>query len=82
MAKLTFDQALERIGDCGAVKRDDIQRAALRRKVWSLTFGCPGCLPDSFATFTRRADALEYARDVYAPDAPMWPRQRPTAGQR
>ena len=70
MPKLTFDETLERINDKRCVGRDNVQVRALRRKVWLMMYSAPGCLPDHSETHTRKCDALDSARGLYADDAP------------
>lgn len=70
MPKLTFNEVMERMNDERVVKRDDIQASALIRRVYTVLYSAPGCLPDNHAVFTARRDALCYARELYAEDAP------------
>ncbi len=70
MAKLTFEEALERINEQRPVRADEVQARALRRYVWLMMYSAPGCLPDHNDVSTNKKDALESARQLYAGDAP------------
>lgn len=59
--KLTFDEALERIGDERPVDRADIQSRALSRKIWIAEWHIPGCLSESFSVCLTKRDAIETA---------------------
>ena len=61
MAKLTFSEALERISDERRVDASEVQTRALQRKIWVVEWHIPGCLSESFAILTTRADAIETA---------------------
>ena len=61
MAKLNFFDALERIADGRMVSRDDVQAAALRRRVWIAEWHIPGCLSESFDVCLTKGEAIESA---------------------
>jgi len=68
--KLTFDEAISAINDERSIDRNDIQSSALKRRVYTVLYSAPGCLPDNSAVFETRGAALDYARELYADDAP------------
>ena len=59
--KLTFEEALEDIGDGRFVKWQDVQARALKRKVWIAEWHLPGCLSESYDVCLSKADAIESA---------------------
>lgn len=59
MAKLTFDEALEKLNDGATVSRDEIRADALRRNVWVASNGLPGCLNDSSSVCISKHDAAQ-----------------------
>ena len=59
--KLTFDEALERIGDERHVSANDVRADALRRSVWVAEWHIPGCLSESFSVVTSKRDAIACA---------------------
>lgn len=61
MAKLNFPDALERIADGQRVSREDVQAAALRRRVWIAEWHIPGCLSESFVVCITKDEAIESA---------------------
>ena len=61
MRKLTFDEALQRIGDERHVTRGEVQSRALQRKVWIAEWHIPGCLSESFSVCLTKAEAIESA---------------------
>lgn len=61
MAKMQFDEVLEKIGDGRRVNPADVAAAALRRRVWCVGIGQPGCLFDSFGVCTSKRDAIDAA---------------------
>lgn len=61
MAKMQFDEVLEKIGDGRRVNPADVAAAALRRRVWCVGIGQPGCLFDSFSICTNKRAAIELA---------------------
>jgi len=61
MTKLTFDEALEALGDGRHLDSADIQARALARVVWVAEWHYPGCLCESFEIHTRKADAVSTA---------------------
>lgn len=61
MTKLTFDQALERIGDERSTDANDVQARALQRKIWVAEWHIPGCLSESFSVCPTKADAIAQA---------------------
>jgi hypothetical protein len=60
-AKLTFDEALERIADERSISANEVQARALRRYVWVAEWHVPGCLSESFSVCLTKSDALETA---------------------
>jgi len=62
MTKLTFDEALEALGDERRIKAEDVLASALKRKVWIAEWHIPGCLPESSTICTSKADAIQQAR--------------------
>ena len=60
-AKLTFNEALERINDQRTVTRDEVQARALRRVVWVAEWHLPGCLSESFSVYLTKRDAIKCA---------------------
>lgn len=63
MTKLTFDEALERLADERRIERNDVQAAALRRKVWLAEWHLPGCLSESQSINLTKEDAIATAID-------------------
>lgn len=61
MAKLNFDEALERIGDERRISADEVQARALRRVVWIAEWHIPGCLSESFSVCLTKREAIETA---------------------
>ena len=61
MAKLTFDEALERINDQRTVARDEVQARALQRFIWVAEWHLPGCLSESFSVCLTKRDAIKCA---------------------
>lgn len=61
MTKLTFEEALERIGDEHRVDSKDVQAQALRRKVWVAEWHMPGCLPEGRSVCLTKKDAIAEA---------------------
>ena len=59
--KLTFEEALERLGDGGFVRPDGVQARALKRKVWIAEWHIPGCLSESQDMCPSRKEAIESA---------------------
>jgi len=70
MNKLTFDQALERIGDERSIERADVLASALKRKIWCGSWHAPGCMSDHNWTCETRAGCIDVAIQLYAEDAP------------
>jgi hypothetical protein len=62
MAKLTFNEALDAIGDGQHIDPSNIQAVALARKVWVAEWHLPGCMCESFEVHTTKAAAIETAR--------------------
>ena len=59
MTKLTFDEAMERLGDERTVDWHDVQARALSRKIWVSGNGSPGCLYDNGPNYhATKADAI------------------------
>jgi hypothetical protein len=61
MAKLTFDEALERINDQHSISSEDVQSRALQRFVWVAEWHILGCLSESFSVCLTKGEALETA---------------------
>lgn len=61
MAKLTFEEVLERINEERPVSRSDVRADALRRKIWIAEWHVPGCLSESSAVCLTKRDAIETA---------------------
>lgn len=69
--KLTFDEALEAIGEQRGITSHDVQARALRRMVWVAEWHIPGCLSESFDVVTTKRDAIECAlRMAEGPEGP------------
>ena len=64
MKKLTFDEALESIGDDRSVDSDQVQARALNRRVWIAEWHVPGCTSESQGIYLTRRDAIEGALDM------------------
>jgi hypothetical protein len=80
MSKLTFDEALERIGE-RPVAYADVQAKALQRIVWVAEWHLPGCLSETFVVLTTKRDAIASALNMAeSEDGP--PRGMKTALQR
>lgn len=65
MAKLTFDEAMERLNDQRYIKASDVLASALSRKVWLAEWHYPGCLSESQNICTSKEDAIESACFYY-----------------
>lgn len=61
MAKLNFEEALERINSGLSVSRHDVLSAALNRKLWLAEWHLPGCLSEAACYFLTKSDAIDYA---------------------
>jgi hypothetical protein len=61
--KLSFDEAMERIGDERSIDRDEVQTRALQRYIWIAEWHFPGCLSESRSYCLTKADAIESALD-------------------
>lgn len=59
--KLTFDEALQDIGDERYPDASDVQARALRRKVWVYEWHLPGCISESWGVALTKGDAIECA---------------------
>lgn len=59
--KLTFEEALDRLGDGRFVPPDGVQARALNRKVWIAEWHIPGCLSESQDVCLSKKDAIESA---------------------
>lgn len=57
--KLTFNEALERLGDGRQVKASDVLAHALKRKVWVAEWHLPGCLSETRSICVSKLDAVE-----------------------
>lgn len=68
--KLTFDEALEHLADGRFIKADRVQAAALQRRVWIAEWHLPGCLSESHAYSTTKADAVRAGMDFAGDEAP------------
>ena len=75
MAKLTFDEALERINEERPMRYQEVQAKALNRKVWVAEWHLPGCLSESFAVCTTKVDAVACALDFMGEEAPRGARK-------
>ena len=64
MAKLTFDEALQRINEQRPVRASEVQARALSRKVWIAEWHIPGCFSESRGYYTYKRDALEDALEM------------------
>jgi hypothetical protein len=58
---LTFEEALELIGDARHPSAAQVQARALRRRIWIAEWHIPGCLSESQAVCLTKADAIEQA---------------------
>lgn len=65
MAKLTFDEAMERINDQRIVHASDVLASALNRVVWVAEWHYPGCLSESQNYCTSKKDAIASACFYY-----------------
>ena len=63
MAKLTFDEALDRINDERSIDRDNVQARALQRYIWIAEWHLPGCVSESRAYCLTKADSIASALD-------------------
>ena len=61
MAKMQFDEVVEKINDGCRVNPTYVAAAALRRRVWCLGVGQPGCLFDAFSVYTSKREAIDAA---------------------
>ena len=61
MAKLNFDDALERLNDERCVNTQDVQAHALRRVVWVAEWHVPGRISESQSICLTKSDAIESA---------------------
>jgi len=61
MAKLTFDEALDRINDERSIRASEIQARALQRVVWVAEWHLPGCLSESFSVCLTKREAIDCA---------------------
>lgn len=61
MAKLSFDDALQRLNDQRTVSASEIQARALQRMVWVAEWHLPGCLSESFSVCLTKGEAIECA---------------------
>lgn len=61
MAKLTFDEALERLNDQRYIKASDVLASALKRKIWVAEWHLPGCLSESQCLCANKKGAIECA---------------------
>ena len=59
--KMKFNEVMEKINDGLRVNPANVAAAALRRRVWCVGIGQPGCLFDAFAVCTTKRDAIETA---------------------
>ena len=64
MAKLNFDDALERLNDERCVNTQDVHARALRRVVWVTEWHVPGCISQSQSICLTKSDAIESALDM------------------
>ena len=61
MAKMEFDEVMEKINDGCRIHPKDVAAATLRRRVWCVGIGQPGCLFDSFNVCASKRGAIESA---------------------
>ena len=61
MAKLNFDEALERLNDERCLDSSDVQARALNRVVWVAEWHIPGCMSESQCFSLTKSDAIESA---------------------
>lgn len=79
MAKLTFDEALDRIADERQVSAKDVQARALQRKVWVAEWHLPGCLSESHAVTDSKRNAIAIALEFAQGEDGRAPRGMRTA---
>ena len=69
MAKLTFDEAMEKIGDGHHVKYTEVLASAAKRKVWVAYWCYPGCLYEHVVLCLTKKEAIEAAVEwAYEPE--------------
>lgn len=61
MAKLTFDEAMEKISDGQNVFASSVLASALNRKIWVAEWHIPGCISESFNVCLTKAEAVDSA---------------------
>ena len=61
MAKLNFEEALERINYGLSVSRHDVLSTALSRKLWIAEWHIPGCSSESQCFCLTKSDAIDAA---------------------
>lgn len=78
MAKITFNEAMERINDDRRIDSHDVLSSALNRVVWVAEWHIPGCLSESQSYCTSKNAAIESAL-MYAEDENGYPHGMKTA---
>lgn len=72
MKKLNFDEVLEKLANDRSVRDDEVLERAKSRRVVVASNGLPGCLSDSFAIYTTKADAIDHFVHMFnCSDEPM-----------
>ena len=64
MAKLNFDEALERLNGERYFNSSDVQARALLRVVWVSEWHIPGCMPESQCFSLTKLDAIKSALNM------------------
>lgn len=59
MAKLTFDEVMDRLADDRSIDIFEVSQRALQRKVWIAEWHIPGCLSESSSVCLTKNDAIE-----------------------
>ena len=70
MPKLNYEEALQALNEDRPVRAEDVQAAALKRKVYFACANFPGCLPGWSGYFRTKADAVESCVEYAGDDAP------------
>jgi len=61
--KLSFNEVLEALADERRVSADQVSARALDRTVWVAEWHLPGCMSESWAIYTTKADAVRAGVD-------------------
>lgn len=80
--KLDYSETLERISEERYVSRDEVSARALRMFVWIAEWHIPGCISESRAYCTTKADAIDSACSMANVDDGQAPRGMRTALRR